>query len=73
MGTGVHQISPAALLDRELRCQTGQGLASWAADFGVSMDTLIAVIEGRRADTTGLFEALASTLGVSVSALRSAA
>jgi len=69
MDTGIRTIPRIVVLDRELRCQTGEGLRAWGEAHGASYDALVAVLEGRRPDPGGLLAALATTLGVSAASL----
>lgn len=68
MSTGVHRISPSALIDRELACQ-GSSLMAWCDESGVPPATAREVIDGNL-ENEEVLALLAATLGVSVTSLR---
>lgn len=68
--SGVFQVPLICILDRELLLQSGRDLRTWANENGVPYSTVVSALSG--ADVTGresLLTAIASTLGVSLSAL----
>lgn len=70
--SGIYQIPPAVLIDRELSAQTGRSLRQWAEDRGVPFLSMLNILNGQQ--STGhemLIQELASTLGTSVASIRS--
>lgn len=70
MPTGVYSIPQDVVIDRELRVQTGRSLREWAEEHCVSEAAVLDALEGRGRET--LLGELATTLGVSIAALRAA-
>lgn len=69
MSTDIHPVAPAAVIDRELRAQTGAGLAAWCADRALAPAAVVAALEGRGALAEAVRAELAATLGVAPAAL----
>ena len=67
--TGTFPISQSALIDQELRCQTGMNLRTFAESHGVTQSALISAIDGHIAGMEDVLVELAEKLGVTITAL----